>query len=135
MADFGGDSFVLFQSTPSARRATCWAGSYSGWPPISIHALREEGDQNTQTTASYTEIFQSTPSARRATAAAAAASASYSHFNPRPPRGGRLDYASKVKHAQRISIHALREEGDLDGEGNLTDSGKFQSTPSARRAT
>ena len=33
-------------------------------------------------------------------------------FNPRPPRGGRLD-----------------------GEGNLTDSGKFQSTPSARRAT
>ena len=33
--------------------------------------------------------FLSTPSARRAT-----------------------DYASKVKHAQRISIHALREEGD-----------------------
>ena len=56
--------------------------------------------------------FQSTPSARRATLP-------YSH---RP-------------YASRISIHALREEGDTP-EGNGARLMKaFQSTPSARRAT
>ena len=33
-----------FQSTPSARRATNDACNCCGVPPISIHALREEGD-------------------------------------------------------------------------------------------
>ena len=33
-----------FLSTPSARRATPHSGRYSGGHPISIHALREEGD-------------------------------------------------------------------------------------------
>ena len=58
---------VLFLSTPSARRATrnlCTDVQYHG---ISIHALREEGDD------AYIDIyyffcpFLSTPSARRAT--------------------------------------------------------------------
>ena len=39
-------------------------------------------------------------------------------------------FCSKV-----ISIHALREEGDLDTVHKLTDTIKFLSTPSARRAT
>ena len=56
--------------------------------------------------------FLSTPSARRATGVPPRHSRARRDFYPRPPRGGRLDYASKVKHAQRISIHALREEGD-----------------------
>ena len=34
----------LFLSTPSARRATCSAGQSARRMPISIHALREEGD-------------------------------------------------------------------------------------------
>ena len=34
-----------------------------------------------------------------------------------------------------ISIHALREEGDLDVRGALAEYIKFLSTPSARRAT
>ena len=34
-----------------------------------------------------------------------------------------------------ISIHALREEGDLDGLAQLVPDGLFLSTPSARRAT
>ena len=38
MADF------KFLSTPSARRATCDIQEPSGGHPISIHALREEGD-------------------------------------------------------------------------------------------
>ena len=34
----------IFQSTPSARRATPRSGQDTSAPPISIHALREEGD-------------------------------------------------------------------------------------------
>ena len=44
MADFGGDSFVLFLSTPSARRATPHNAHSTACRSISIHALREEGD-------------------------------------------------------------------------------------------
>ena len=57
------------------------------------------------------------------------------YFNPRPPRGGRLlCFCQRAGHA-RISIHALREEGD--GYGNVLSISRsgFQSTPSARRAT
>ena len=57
--------------------------------PISIHALREEGDF----------IL---PRPNRAA----------SHFYPRPPRGGRHPLC-KPEHTETwISIHALREEGD-----------------------
>ena len=56
--------------------------------------------------------FLSTPSARRAT-------------------GGRREVALNVC----ISIHALREEGDLQGAGGLATCPAFLSTPSARRAT
>ena len=37
--------------------------------------------------------------------------------------------------AGTISIHALREEGDMLRTAHLSDSIKFLSTPSARRAT
>ena len=81
-------------------------------PQISIHALREEGD--------------STPARRRSWLI---------YFYPRPPRGGRPKHAAakndgpkflSTPSARRathvadticsewlISIHALREEGDL----------------------
>ena len=35
------------------------------------------------------------------------------HFNPRPPRGGRRQLLQSPAHHGTISIHALREEGDL----------------------
>ena len=35
------------------------------------------------------------------------------HFYPRPPRGGRLNDDAKIDEMLQISIHALREEGDL----------------------
>ena len=35
------------------------------------------------------------------------------HFYPRPPRGGRLVLFNKRLRKKQISIHALREEGDL----------------------
>ena len=78
-----------FLSTPSARRATFFGKPLDGALLISIHALREEGDDLTAMLRSVLEGFLSTPSARRATAGAV-------HGTVRRP----------------ISIHALREEGD-----------------------
>ncbi len=80
----------LFQSTPSARRATqaIMQGVYNHI--ISIHALREEGDALWACFRCAACLFQSTPSARRATNEA--------HFNQVP---------------NLISIHALREESDV----------------------
>ena len=40
-------------------------------------------------------------------------SSSSSYFNPRPPRGGRLIREVVAVDGVDISIHALREEGDL----------------------
>ena len=57
-----------FLSTPSARRATPLPAMQEMLHPISIHALREEGDRAARPTIPQSEVFLSTPSARRATA-------------------------------------------------------------------
>ena len=57
--------------------------------PISIHALRVEGDT------SYT-IKRS----------------DFLHFYPRPPGGGRRCATQSIYRVRSISIHALRVEGD-----------------------
>ena len=57
--------------------------------------------------------FLSTPSARRATGLRGCRSAGLRNFYPRPPRGGRLSVFQPVAGIEKISIHALREEGDL----------------------
>ena len=124
----------VFLSTPSARRATTRGLRRSCRGPISIHALREEGDAYTAECMEALKVFLSTPSARRATyarrrradgyvisihalreegdAAAARATARPANFYPRHPRGGR-------QFAKAVSLEAI----------------KFLSTPSARRAT
>ena len=56
-----------FLSTPSARRATKRRAALLLHLPISIHALREEGDQQEVTLMRTPKQFLSTPSARRAT--------------------------------------------------------------------
>ena len=108
----GTRSSTRFLSTPSARRATCWPPPPCLRPVISIHALREEGDS----------LLPPRPAA-------------CPNFYPRPPRGGRRSSPSakasrpeflSTPSARRatykpdgrcnisgISIHALREEGDL----------------------
>ena len=80
-----------------------------------------------------------------------------SYFYPRPPRGGRLTtLVHGIAHGQisihalreegdigqrqgqtpeAISIHALREEGDSPAFNGSNDHIRFLSTPSARRAT
>ena len=105
-------------------------------PPkvISIHALREEGDPPVEPK-----------------------SLIHFYFYPRPPRGGRPEPCKVVIYALiflstpsarratyntvdkfwdcYISIHALREEGDLACSFESVHFGIFLSTPSARRAT
>ncbi len=101
-----------FLSTPSARRATGDVDRVEATIDISIHALREEGDdlpcsryleiqdfyprpprggrQGVQLGDYHTLKFLSTPSARRATPAFLPSRRSSCDFYPRPPRGGRL---------------------------------------------
>ena len=126
---------TAFLSTPSARRATI-SHTVSGCRTsrISIHALREEDDgdmyhtmqsvcyfyprplrggrQACIFTRTITSLFLSTPSARRTT-----------------------KIVEELTSGFKISIHALREEGDPDYRLQDNDYSKFLSTPSARRAT
>ena len=57
------------------------------------------------------------------------------YFYPRPPRGGRPETPSLSQAWMKISIHALREEGDHHNFAYLSRGFLFLSTPSARRAT
>ena len=80
---------LVFQSTPSARRATVRDQLLRRGVEISIHALREESDCCPSNALLKTVLFQSTPSARRATLADSVPWRGWYHFNPRPPRGER----------------------------------------------
>ena len=110
-SETNGFRIIKFLSTPSARRATTRPPRPRRWHSISIHALREEGD-----------------------AAGDGTSRRMGNFYPRPPRGGRpadgylfsdqygflstpsarraTDCFAVYVSLCRISIHALREEGD-----------------------
>ena len=83
----------LFLSTPSARRATARPGYFRGRYFISIHALREEGDEPLGGLRVGGKQFLSTPSARRATAPRSPPPRLGGYFYPRPPRGGRPPFA------------------------------------------
>ena len=146
-----------FQSTPPARGATflrlpgkpcprisIHAPREGGDPrkiaqiphsgAISIHAPREGGDPVVIDAENNSVVFQSTPPARGATAhrqslyrapyhfnprpprggrlaSGLPVRAGY-HFNPRPPRGGRRVAAQRLQQRRGISIHAPREGGD-----------------------
>ena len=149
---------LLFLSTPSARRATQKCSEYAAStcnfyprPPrggrpgahrhsgrydaISIHALREEGDYASRSLSLSVILFLSTPSARRATSSRKQAAWFRHYFYPRPPRGGRPPLWRSLRASAKISIHALREEGDELCVRRIPPKMLFLSTPSARRAT
>ena len=108
---FGTSGGYFYPRPPRGGRLPngCFCANFAS---ISIHALREEGDQS--------ELLY--PTASR-------------DFYPRPPRGGRPAQSSRRRRASRISIHALREEGDLSSRPVVPSTCQFLSTPSARRAT
>ena len=103
---------LQFLSTPSARRATMFLHGAPEPPAISIHALREEGDE--------LQI---------------AARPSCSNFYPRPPRGGRRGQTIRQSFpALFLSTPSARRATSviyLDRPRFIV----FLSTPSARRAT
>ena len=106
-----------FLSTPSARRATGTDAADYILTDISIHALREEGDDLLQSSLheimisihalreegdtgeldrySTSKAFLSTPSARRATLDNIGLPFGVKNFYPRPPRGGRPLFRNK----------------------------------------
>ena len=96
----------LFLSTPSARRAT-----------VSVVDLDETAE------------FLSTPSARRATVNLLRQPSFSIYFYPRPPRGGRLYLLTVPPTSIKISIHALREEGDTSSKTTFWKAKNFYPRP------
>ena len=123
---------------------------------ISIHALREEGDNYTTDLINETSIFLSTPSARRATVILRRKGYEGAFLSTPSARRATAD-RGREDDRQKISLHALREEGDEPASSvleldqnfyprpprggrrsigpNAPVSSLFLSTPSARRAT
>ena len=101
---------------------------------ISIHALREEGDLFLHIPGGRVPDFNPRPP--RGGRLGGEDMADYAfNFNPRPPRGGRRRGQEMSQRKAKISIHALREEGDQGRKSPCCPHRRFQSTPSARRAT
>ena len=104
---------------------------------ISIHALREEGDSFVIERGKGGLKFLSTPSARRATRYNNRMPRRAGDFYPRPPRGGRPVHPQQPLWAREISIHALREEGDGLNAFRITAASYFYPRPprGGRRST
>ena len=79
---------------------------------ISIHALREEGDSVGPSTSPSATYFYPRPP-RGGRLEMGCGKTLTANFYPRPPRGGRPPRNRCRRRVNRISIHALREEGDL----------------------
>ena len=101
---------------------------------ISIHALREEGDGVFRYAQTVFIYFYPRPP-RGGRPMARPSSTTTTNFYPRPPRGGRPAGQLHRAGQRRISIHALREEGDRNTCTYIHLVAEFLSTPSARRAT
>ena len=123
-----------FLSTPSARRATAY--TVAAFPAIfiSIHALREEGDGLRGCRSAGLRNFYPRPPRGGRHRPSGGCIHRDTYFYPRPPRGGRHDDSHVENLLQeflstpsarratspvqprrmvgKISIHALREEGD-----------------------
>ena len=149
---------IKFLSTPSARRATVVVQrlglpihNFYPRPPrggrhnnfaqripvleISIHALREEGDDVVVVLVLVDLVISIHALREEGDRPSKGVHCGHYDFYPRPPRGGRHLSAWLPERTAGISIHALREEGDrfpgLVGHLHVL----FLSTPSARRAT
>ena len=83
-----GVDLTEFLSTPSARRATRMTELKDSRFTISIHALREEGDQSNRLLLSASRYFYPRPP-RGGRPVLCGAAPVPADFYPRPPRGGR----------------------------------------------
>ena len=125
--------FYFYPRPPRGGRPTTLVESLSRLY-ISIHALREEGDRaSPEPKGGYMNFYPRPPRGGRPGGLLHQPGKVY--FYPRPPRGGRQRNAKIFLVFRRISIHALREEGDASGVNWPLVTISFLSTPSARRAT
>ena len=123
-----------FLSTPSARRATGFgaqtpSGGYDFYP-----RPPRGGRQDSETNGFRIIKFLSTPSARRATQHSRFCYVVI-QFLSTPSARRATGLGDKWFQDHQISIHALREEGDVRKGRKMQWYGSFLSTPSARRAT
>ena len=126
--------FILFLSTPSARRATS-DGRHTGSLHSDFYPRPPRGGRpGCAVNKSNQNKFLSTPSARRATANPDRGASTTSFLSTPSARRATLLLAA-ILQIFPISIHALREEGDLSRMAQNLQQVKFLSTPSARRAT
>ena len=148
---------LQFLSTPSARRATRGPRKRTLQVPDFYPRPPRGGRLLHNDSRNFSTVFLSTPSARRATRHKPQEVLYDYYFYPRPPRGGRRFTGCPTRRGQKISIHALREEGDTTFTPRLAPERYFYprpprggrptgasannayelflSTPSARRAT
>ena len=148
----------IFQSTPSARRATRYRfhpnhllSHFNPRPPRgerqSLDYLRGSVRKFQSTPSARRATinginngienakFQSTPSARRATSCICSYSPAGHYFNPRPPRGERRVVLFATRIAPKFQSTPSARRATVQDVVNLVQLLKFQSTPSARRAT
>ena len=102
-----------FLSTPSARRATFSSRSAYLRRKISIHALREEGDEPRLLHHPLRQVISIHALREEGDLWTDNSFLMLLDFYPRPPRGGRQVRHTSLTGNGHISIHALREEGDL----------------------
>ena len=129
-----GHSGHRFLSTPSARRATDLSARPHQLLPISIHALREEGDSRPRWGSLPDKRISIHALREEGDSITAATTRRPQNFYPRPPRGGRLPTGRNLTAA--VYFYPRPPRG---GRRPLTCafdiSSQFLSTPSARRAT
>ena len=101
-----------FLSTPSVRRATAIGTRAPSLVVISIHALRAEGDALMLGQDLKPALFLSTPSVRRATYCRRSRLAGIFRFLSTPSVRRATYMTAFPERDIRISIHALRAEGD-----------------------
>ena len=124
-----------FLSTPSARRATRVAGAVIVCTPISIHALREEGDCWCVGSSAGRCNFYPRPPRGGRHSLIAGPPVEVVYFYPRPPRGGRLHNGRPRVDLDRY-FYPRPPRGGRPAAAQVVQRGeRFLSTPSARRAT
>ena len=125
----------LFLSTPSARRATLQIPVYLRFavPFLSTPSARRATRRHPIVSNTNQNFYPRPPRGGRQECKKLGTSSK--HFYPRPPRGGRRHQMHNGTKTKKISIHALREEGDPHRRNHSLVLRLFLSTPSARRAT
>ena len=124
----------LFQSTPSARRATLRPNVLKWSCRISIHALREESDGSFCTPRIAQWKISIHALREESDKEPATEGQTHQDFNPRPPRGERLLLSVFPSGPSYFNPRPPRGERLALCHPFLRQC-RFQSTPSARRAT